>query len=335
MRKQYSILYGLLLVAVFLCACVQQQAPAPFTQSLEITSTSTNVTIDEISMSPDGRHFATTSEFGVVLYAVDTFAEMWFIQTEHPAYSVAFSPNSTEIASGLDDGSVVILEVATGKMVQLFNVAAEQIIALAWSDDGNFLAVGSSDSVVAILDAESGEAIRHLRVYSEPISGLDWLPGTKNLGVSTYAGRLLIWDTEEDDKKEIKIASNWIGDLAWNPEGTLLGIASMGGKVLVWDMNTAAVSHKLDRQAGWIFSIAWSKDGTKIAFGTDSGEIILWDFLTDEQLVIRKQIGEHPANRVQGLEWVSNDTLISASGNEIILWNVERKEQMKILLVEK
>ena len=73
--------------------------------------------IGDMAFSSDGHRFAVASDIGIWLYDVATSRELALL-TGHTGgvNAVAFSSNSTKLASGSYDNTVKVWDVATGKI---------------------------------------------------------------------------------------------------------------------------------------------------------------------------------------------------------------------------
>ena len=79
--------------------------------------------------------------------------------------ALAFSPDSSRLASGSSDTTVRIWDTATWESLQTLAEHSGKVNTLAWSPDGSRLASGSADTYAFIWDAASGEEL--LTLYGE------------------------------------------------------------------------------------------------------------------------------------------------------------------------
>jgi WD40 repeat protein len=59
--------------------------------------------VNAVTFSPDGKYLAVASYFGVYLYDAFNLAEIHFFETNDSMTSVAFSPDSSILASGSEE----------------------------------------------------------------------------------------------------------------------------------------------------------------------------------------------------------------------------------------
>lgn len=127
------------------------------------------------------------------------------IRSRHAASAFAISPAADQLAIGSEEGTIQILDIASGETLQRIDAHTAEVYALAFSPDGRTLASSGEDCRVLAWDVETG-ALRHpyqensadpydlgesSRVF---IYRLDFIPGTSRLiGFGSW-GRVVGWD---------------------------------------------------------------------------------------------------------------------------------------------
>ncbi len=77
--------------------------------------------------------------------------------------AIAFSPEGNFLASGGDDRTVIIWEIATGKPRHTLKGHDLAVTCLAFSPDGSLLATGAGNSSVVLWDVPTGKLNRVLK----------------------------------------------------------------------------------------------------------------------------------------------------------------------------
>jgi WD40 repeat protein len=72
-------------------------------------------------------------------------------------FSVAFSPDSKTLASGCQDGTIKLWDVATGKEQATLTGHKDRVFSVAFSPDGMLLASGSDDRTITLWDVASAK----------------------------------------------------------------------------------------------------------------------------------------------------------------------------------
>jgi WD40 repeat protein len=70
-------------------------------------------------------------------------------------FSVAFSPDGKILASGSDDHTIKLWDVATGQEVRTLTGHTWEVWSVAFSPDGKILASGSWDGTILLWDVEA------------------------------------------------------------------------------------------------------------------------------------------------------------------------------------
>lgn len=212
------------------------------------------------------------------------------------------APHGEKISTGIEDKTVRLWEVASGK--ELLAIDAKEAASIAFSEDGETLrASGRYDPPVRSweiatgrenLSATSSRFLGSLRLFLGRVASYlqadyaSWrvlLPGD----------RMFTWDSrdriarlkETGTGKEIMAGRvDWLGSVAFSPDGKVLATVDTHDDALIRIWNTSSAQERLrirqnKRREGT--SIAISPDGRTLASGSD-GHVRLWDLTTGEQL---------------------------------------------------
>jgi WD40 repeat protein len=150
--------------------------------------------------------------------------------------TTAFSPDSQLLASGSDDKTVRLWDVATGELLHTLEGHSDWVGTLAFSASGSgaplLLASGSDDGTVRLWDCEhEGEVVLVLKGHD-----------------------------------------GWVRAVGFSTDGKRLASASSDRTVRVWDVESGAVTHMFSA-AAIVQSVRFSGDGQRIE--TDRGAFIL------------------------------------------------------------
>lgn len=206
--------------------------------------------IQDAAFLPGGEQVAVGWANGLSLFDVADATEQWHVPFAVPLIAITVHPQGTAVAAALTDGSIVVVDSATGQ-AQAFAGARPNAYwgDVAWSPDGRTIAF-------QFIGPRRGDPIYLLNVADGTVTEV---PGTTlNEGIRPY----LVWSP---DSQAITLSS--LGDVC----GRLVNVA------------TGETLFSLAHEAGCYdsYAIAWSPDGRTLALAT-SNETHLLDAATFE-----------------------------------------------------
>jgi WD40 repeat protein len=198
--------------------------------------------------------------------------------------SIAFSSNGFLLASGADDKTVKIWEIATGTLRQTFTGYKDSVISVAFSSDTQTLASISKDGRIRFWDVATGVLQRSIQHKDNYI-----LEAAFSLDISLLATRGLnktaIWDLTLGIQK-YELAESFLLFLCptFSANGLLLASASVRG-VFVCDTITGAERQTMEDQSiDEVKSLAFSPNGHLLAASYNHYSCVrLWDVITGTQ----------------------------------------------------
>jgi WD40 repeat protein len=202
-----------------------------------------------VKYSPDGKWIAAGLQNGKVLVMDGGTGKILLTLVLHPrpVRGLAFSwPESTAktpslLASGSEDGSVVVWDLASGQARFHFENAllgywGYGIRSLAFSKDNRILVTGGDQGYLSRWDMTSGEELPRLQ---------------------TQYGLIF--------------------SIALSPDGSRLASACGDGTVQIWDFSTEKPLFLLRGHEYGAWSVAYSVDGKYIATGAGDGMVRIWE----------------------------------------------------------
>jgi WD40 repeat protein len=103
-------------------------------------------------------------------------------------WSVAFSPSGRRLASGADDGAVVVWELSTNQEIARFECQPGQVFALKFSPDESSIACGGLGDVVHIRDLSSGGDT--ILTGGHPAGSIDFSPDGESVAIGYLDGAI-------------------------------------------------------------------------------------------------------------------------------------------------
>jgi len=230
------------------------------------------------------------------------------------AWCLAFSPDSTMVATGSSDKTVKLWEIASGKHVATLDGHPGSVWSVAFSPDGKLLASGtaifdekgkkSHSGEISIWDVGRRTLIDRVQAHDEVIRGLSFAPDGKLLASAAQDGLVKLWKVANEKLTLLQLVydaqtvhpsavkrgprlRNTVVDVAFSPEGTLL---AWGEDPMLWLWDVEKRTERFVIQVTDIHCLAFSQDGRLVASGAHDGRdvqearIKLWDVATGKEL---------------------------------------------------
>ena len=243
-----------------------------------------------VALSPDGSFLAVASYIGVWVYDADTSRPLALLSTASSVHSVAFSAGVT-LASGLDNGTVVLWDVETGASIGTLRHAERRVTSVVFSPDGTRLASGSWDQVVKVWDIESRREVGKWEAQRTSdilyFLSVDFSPDGRWLASGFEDGTVRLWDVAtRTEVASLEGHTDRIASVSFSPDGGLLASGSSDGTVRLWDVSRRTEVAVLRGRAGPVHSVSFSPDGAALASGSWDRSVRLWDVGTEDLISI-------------------------------------------------
>jgi WD40 repeat protein len=259
---------------------------------LRTFTTYTRSGVDQVAFAPNGQALASTwnrtqNSGGYTFYfgglEIWTTASPPSLETgTHSNYvtCLAWAPDSSSIASGSSDRSVILWDAVTGQEIRRLNHGA-WIRSVAFSPDGGIIASGAADNQIKLWNASDGSLIRTLSGHTDYVSALNFSPDGKLL--ASGAGG---FNTPEDNTIKIWRVSDWAlldtfsGHTDWVKaldfalSGTVLGSASRDGTIRFWRVADGAELLSYHLGGAIPMSLDVAPGNKTFAYGLNNGTVV-------------------------------------------------------------
>lgn len=201
------------------------------------------------------------------------------------------------MASGSEDHTVQLWNVATGQLLHTLASYGERVTGLAFSPDGRLVASASQDHKVKVTEVDTGRDLltpEHCigAVHSR---ALPFSPDGRFLASGNEFNRIELWDVATGAKQCVEAHSKEspldtvtpVTSIAFSPDGRILASAR-DNVVTLWDMTNGKVGEQIrvltTNKPNRLYAMAFSPDGRLLASAGENQTVNLWDVASGKQV---------------------------------------------------
>jgi WD40 repeat protein/serine/threonine protein kinase len=294
------------------------------------------------AFSPDGQ---------LVYLGDDRRLRSWDLQHRREAHALALpyadkswrvglSPDTRTVAVATGDGTVRLLDRASGREHHVLRAAAPGPVSLTFLPDGKTLLTRARDGPGKTWDVATGRELETVPALPPDLAGVRsgrprpsaLSPDGKTLAVARgQAGRvvtLLDWRTGARLVESPRHPTS-VHALAWSPDGKVLATGDSAGRVVLWEVPAMKPLGKaLHSTSSYMVALAFSPDGGRLAAGSDHGLVVVWDMASRKRLCRWKG----HSDRVSWLAFrADGQALVSGSADQTVrLWDLNAPAEGRV-----
>ena len=260
-----------------------------------------------------------------------SFSQKGTLTASRSVESVAFSPNGTLIASGRKDGTVVLLDIATGNAT-ILEGHTDWVSSVAFSRQG-VLASGSLDRTIKLWNVQTGTRTATFEARRGNVLSIAFSPDGTILASGLGDGTILLWDIATENTTPLEEHTDDVRSVAFSPDGTILASGSDDNTIKLWNVQTRTNTATFEKHTDDVNTVSLSEDedGTLLlASGSGDGTILLWDVMTENATTLE---GHTQAISSIAFSPDEGETLLASGSGDgtILLWDTARREQITAL----
>ena len=250
--------------------------------------------------------------------------------------AVSLSADGQLLASGNDDTTILLWDVATGALRQTFPGHTKHVSSLCFSADGRLLASGSWGETIRLWDVATGTSLKTLTGYAA--ASMDFSPNSQTLASGTQ-----LWDVATGTLiHTLPSHDGGISSLSFSPNGQTLASGPWNDSRMInhtirlWDVNTGELQKTfIAEDFGSVASLCWSPDGQTLASGGGyvsegcagvlDAKVRVWNVVTGE---LQRTFTGHTSEVLSVRFSADGQTLASGSADgTVLLWEMNPQKR--------
>ena len=256
-------------------------------------------------------------------------------QTGVPVRSIALNQDESLLATGLDNGVIVVWGLSnlnsSGEVaVQILaeHTGAVSALAFDWRNSRR-LASGSADATIKLWDIDAGHSVTTLVGHTGQVFALGYVPNNPILASGAADSTIKLWHADSGQQlANMEGHSGQVFSLAIDASASRMISGGADNQIIVWDLATQRSVVNLAGHNDWVSDLTFLPTGEQLASVSYDKTARIWT-LTPPQAV-QLSLKPAPTSALVSISAHPSGNLLAlaASDNNIYLWNIGAAVQM-------
>lgn len=233
--------------------------------------------IYDICFSPRGGAIGIADNNSITIYDVTTKKLLREFSNVHHGriMTLDMSRDSTILASGGDDSTIVLRNLQTGEILKTLKYHKGIITSLKISPDGHYLISGGTDNLIFLYDIEADKVAGEFKEHSDDITCVNFSPGGRLAAGAGGDGSVTVYDIKSAKTIGIlKEHKGWIRGVTFSRDGSRLLSCGDNSEIMAWnlsDLNNITVFQRKEDEKSWLLCIDYNDRQDAYTFGSLNG----------------------------------------------------------------
>lgn len=151
--------------------------------------------VNDLAFSADGKYLLSCSDDCTArLWNLSSYRPFRIYRHERPVKAAAFNYDASRIATGCNDGSVILWKQTSTRALYHWKKHEFQVNSLAFSPDGNMLASGASDNSIMLWNMQTNVHDRTFYGHTKEVNAVAFSPNGKYIVSASADGLAKVWN---------------------------------------------------------------------------------------------------------------------------------------------
>lgn len=213
----------------------------------------------------------------LILYDGRGDAVRSFLGHRNSVNTLALSPDGSLLASGDENGNLMLWELDTGKLIFSVVLGPAGVVSVAFLPYSNIILGASADGSVKLIDASTGRVVKDLGDKKTSVVSVAADGDGEHFSLGLSDGGVLYWNLSRGRPvRYLPGGGETVTALDLSPAGTLLAAAA-GTMVTLWDCFTGKALGTFDGHADTVQSLVFLDEGAALLSGGMDYSARVWN----------------------------------------------------------